>query len=52
MYKDLIDEALRKVREAKDLFRQKSNNWDDDWCLDKFELILDQLEIVRDFLEG
>ena len=51
MYKNLIDEASKKVQEAKDLFRQKSSNWDDDWCLDKFDYILDQLDIVRGFLD-
>ena len=51
-YKKRVDSASRNVQEAKEIFLQTSLDWDDDWCLGKFDAILDLLDIVRGFLDG
>ena len=50
-YRGIIDEASKKVQEARELFMQSYDGWDFDWCRDKFDGVQDALEIMRGFLD-
>lgn len=51
MYKELIDVALRNIQEAREMFMQKYDEWDIEWCVDRFDGVMDALEMLRDVFD-